>query len=85
MPLDDAGDGGEEPRGERVGVHGERQGRARALLEPELMHRIVLDERELPRETHKSRARLGRADRLAADEEDATDLLLEGSHALADG
>ena len=75
----------QHPGGERVRVDDERKrGPHRILLTGQRSIRLGLQQHQLARESKQHAARLRRLDRLAATDEDASALLLERLHALAD-
>ncbi len=85
MPLRRALQRGEDPGGERVGVDGDRERRDPVLGDAQFLLGLVLEQGDLTRHPHEDRARVGRAGRLRAHQQHATDLPLERGEALTDG
>ena len=82
----------QDPGGERIGVHGDRDRRERGAavvglvaLEPQGGGRVVLQQAELAGEAHQRLPRFGGAHRLRAHHEHAPEFLLQHLDALADG
>nr|BFF10541.1 hypothetical protein GCM10025699_18440 [Microbacterium flavescens] len=87
MPLRQARERFEEPRGQRVGIDRQRHGRASAGMRvgAELGERVVLEQRRLAGQPDDRGTRLGRTSRLGSHQDDAAELLLERLDALAHG
>jgi hypothetical protein len=87
MPLPQPRERREEPRGQRVGVDGQRHAGADRVggVGAEFGQGVVFEQRRLTREADDRRARLGGAHRLRAHEHQPTELLLERLDPLAHG